>query len=102
MLLVRGTYCVVLFSSKVDGVDVYGRIDRCFARHKTAKAAPCNGENQPERLEAVVPWGLYPGTGVLWPMSAADVRCFLRRISPVPTHGVEHSKYAVFLLTSFC
>lgn len=50
MLLLRG-YGVVLFSSKVDEVDVDGRIDRCFARHKMVNPVMYNGEKQPERIE---------------------------------------------------
>lgn len=50
-------YGVLSFSSKLDEVDVDGRIDRCFARHKTTVGpALYNGENQLERLEAGVPW----------------------------------------------
>ena len=62
MMLLRWTYGVV-FSSKPDEVDVDGRIDRCFTRHKTVNPAPYNGENQPERLEADVLWRLWPYSG---------------------------------------
>ena len=56
MLLLRAMHGVVLFFSKVDEVDVRGRIDRRFTRHKTVNPTPYNGENQPERLKAGVSW----------------------------------------------
>ena len=62
-LILRGAY-VVLFSSNVDGADVDRRIGRCFARHKTARNSPLNGENQLEWSNADVPsclWS-FPGT----------------------------------------
>ena len=47
--------------------DVDGRIDLAFARQNTVNPVPYSGENQPERLEASVPWRLwsYPGTAML-------------------------------------
>ena len=33
-------------------VDVFGSVDRCFAR--TASPAPCNDENRPEQIDAGV------------------------------------------------
>lgn len=74
-LLLHGTYGAALFSSKSDGVDVGGHIERCFARHNMTKPASYDGETQPNRLEAGAPWGLYLDTGVLRPMNTADVRC---------------------------
>ena len=62
VLFLCGAYVIVLLSSKVDGVDVDGRIDRCF-EHKAVNAALFNGENQLERSEAGVPWRLWPYTG---------------------------------------
>ena len=43
MLFLRGAYVVVFFGANVDGVDVDGRIGRCFACHKTVRNAPLNG-----------------------------------------------------------
>lgn len=85
----------VLFSTKVDEVEVNGRIDRCFARQNTVNLAPSNRDNQQERLEAGVPWRLssYPGIRVLWPISVPDLRFFLVRIFPLPKNCVEHPGY---------
>lgn len=44
------------FCSRVGGVGVDGRINRCFARYKTMNPPQFNGQNQLERLEPGVPW----------------------------------------------
>ena len=76
MLVPRGAYVVVLFSSNVDGVDVDGCIRRCFASHKTVRNSPLNGENQLEWSNADVPRRLwsFPGTTVVSPSRAAEIR----------------------------
>ena len=35
-----GRIMIVLFSYKVDGVNVHGRIGRCFTRHETMRNSP--------------------------------------------------------------
>ena len=61
MLLLRGVYVVVLFSSNGYGVDVDGRIGRCFARHKTVRTTSSVKNN----LNGPMP---YPGVHGYFPV----------------------------------
>ena len=65
--LMLRTTAMSLSSSNVDGVAVDGRIGRCFARHKTVRNSPLNGENQLQWSNADVPRRLssFPGTAVV-------------------------------------
>lgn len=101
MFLVLATDGVVLLLLRL-GRPTLRTISICVLRDiKNESRAIYNDENQPERLETGAPWGLYPGTGVPWPVSAADVRRFLRRVYPVPPHDVKSPKYTFFRLIPF-
>ena len=62
-----GRMLLSFFSSNLDGVDVAGRIGRCFARRKTVRASPLYGENRLEWSNAGVSRRLWSfrGTAVV-------------------------------------